>query len=116
LQAVVAKVTGQPFDVFIQENILRPFGMTSSRISWDLPFARRIAKPHDSSRKRISGKYEALPSTEARNHDLERYGAAASLLTTPTDYAKFVLEIINPKPADRYRLNADTGGNCCVRR
>jgi hypothetical protein len=37
--------------------------------------------------------------------NLARYGAAASLLTTPSDYAKFVLEIIHPKPADAFRLN-----------
>ena len=107
LQAVVTKVTGQPLETFMQENILRPFGMTSSRILWDIPFARRIAKPHDASGKRIPGKYETVPPAETRNRDLGRYGAAAQLLTTPSDYAKFVLEILNPKLADRFRLNAE---------
>jgi len=37
--------------------------------------------------------------------NLAKYGATASLLTTPTDYAKFVLKIIQPKPADAFRLN-----------
>jgi len=106
LQAVVSKVTGQSFEEFMQANILRPFGMTSSRIIWDVPYARRIAKPHDASGKRIAGKYETLPTAERRSHDITRYGAAASLLTTPTDYARFVLEILNPKPPDRFRLNA----------
>jgi hypothetical protein len=32
------------------------------------------------------------------------YGAAAMLMTTPTDYAKFLLEFLR-KPADDFRLN-----------
>lgn len=108
LQAVVTRVTGQPFEVFMRENVFRPFGMTSSRVTWDVAFARRLAKPHDSFGVRLPEKFFELPTAEARSRDLTRYGAAASLLTTPTDYAKFVLEILNPKPADRFRLNAET--------
>ena len=37
--------------------------------------------------------------------DLATYGAAASLYTTPGDYAKFLIEIVDPKPADAFRLN-----------
>jgi CubicO group peptidase (beta-lactamase class C family) len=29
---------------------------------------------------------------------------AGGLCTTPTDYAKFVMQILDPKPSDRYRL------------
>jgi hypothetical protein len=44
------------------------------------------------------------PAEQAES--LATYGAAASLSTTPGDYAKFLLEIIDPKPADAFRLNA----------
>jgi CubicO group peptidase (beta-lactamase class C family) len=105
LQSVVVRRTGQAFEEFMRDNLLRPFGMTSSRFSWDVSYARRIAKPHDASGARIAGKYEKLPSVGDNTRNLARYGAAASLLTTPTDYARFILEILNPKPTDRFRLN-----------
>jgi hypothetical protein len=38
--------------------------------------------------------------------DVTRYGAAGSLLTTARDFAKFLLEIIEPKPPDTFRLTA----------
>jgi hypothetical protein len=33
-----------------------------------------------------------------------RYGSAGALLTTATDYAKFLIEVIAPKPSDAFRL------------
>jgi CubicO group peptidase (beta-lactamase class C family) len=33
-----------------------------------------------------------------------RYGVAGGLSTTPTDYAKFLIEIVAPKPPDAFRL------------
>jgi hypothetical protein len=36
---------------------------------------------------------------------MARYGAAAALMTTPTDFATFLLEFLNPKPADDFRLS-----------
>jgi hypothetical protein len=49
-----------------------------------------------------------LPPVARRREQAEglaRYGAAAALLTTRTDYAKFLLEFLNPKPPDNLRLN-----------
>ena len=36
---------------------------------------------------------------------MARYGAAGGLCTTPTDYARFLIEVINPKQGDAFRLN-----------
>ena len=105
LQSVIEEITGQSFEDFMRDNILVPMGMTSSRISWDMAYARQIAKPHDENGKRIAGKFFTLPSASEQAEDLARYGAAATLLTTPTDYATFLLEFLNPKPADNFRLN-----------
>ena len=105
LQSVVVEITGQSFEDFMRDNILVPLGMTSSRVSWDMDYARQIAKPHDENGKRIAGKFYTPPSAAEQAEGLARYGAAATLMTTPTDYAKFLLEFLNPKPADNFRLN-----------
>ena len=105
LQSVVQEVTRQPFVDFMRLNVLEPFGMTSSRIVSDGPYKRRIATRHDESGTPI----KETPSTstpEERAESLATYGAAASLSTTPSDFAKFILEIVDPKPADGFRLNA----------
>jgi CubicO group peptidase (beta-lactamase class C family) len=105
LQSVVEEMTGKSFERFMLDNILMPLGMTSSRITWDLSSVGQIAKPHDQDGKRIAGKY-VTPLTGAEAAEgIARYGAAAMLLTTPSDYAKFLLEFLSPKPADDFRLN-----------
>jgi CubicO group peptidase (beta-lactamase class C family) len=105
LQSVVVEVTGKPFDVFMRDHILLPLGMTSSRVTWDVEYAKQIAKPHDENGKRFAGKF-VTPATGAELEEgMARYGAAATLMTTPTDYAQFLLALVNPKPADDYRLN-----------
>jgi CubicO group peptidase (beta-lactamase class C family) len=105
LQSVVVEITGQSFQEFMRDNILVPLGMTSSRVDWDMDYVRQIAKPHDENGKRIAGKFYTLPSASEAAEGVARYGAAATLMTTPTDYAKFLLEFLNPKPADNFRLN-----------
>jgi CubicO group peptidase (beta-lactamase class C family) len=105
LQAVVEEITGTSFETFMRENVLRPLGMTSSFITWDMNSVRQIAKPHDESGARIAGKYVTPPAGPEAADGIARYGAAAMLMTTPTDYAKFLLEFLSPKPADDSRLN-----------
>jgi CubicO group peptidase (beta-lactamase class C family) len=99
------EITGKSFERFMLENILVPLGMTSSGITWDMNSVKQIAKPHDENGKRIAGKYVTPPSGAEAAEGIARYGAAAMLMTTPTDYATFLLEFLNPKPADNFRLN-----------
>jgi hypothetical protein len=33
-----------------------------------------------------------------------RHGAAGGLSTTATDYARFLIEVLDPRPADAFRL------------
>ena len=40
--------------------------------------------------------------------DVARYGSAGALLTTPTDFATFVINVIDPKPADAARLKPES--------
>ena len=70
------------------ENVLKPLGMSSSFITWDMNSVRQIAKPHDENGKRIAGSHVTPPSGSEAAEGMARYGAAAMLMTTPTDYAE----------------------------
>lgn len=106
LQSVVEEITGQSFATFMHENVLTPLGMTSSRVTWDVEYAKRVAKPHDERGKRLAGKYVVPPPPSERADGLARYDAAAMLMTTPADYAAFLLEFLDPKPVDAFRPSA----------
>lgn len=87
-------------DYYMWANILVPFGMTSSGYMWNERIAQHMAAGHDQ---------QGNPTGLNRRPDgqtLSRYGMAGGLCTTATDYAKFLMEVINPKPADQFRLSA----------
>jgi CubicO group peptidase (beta-lactamase class C family) len=92
------RVCATDFEEFMGKRVLSPFGMASSGYVWKEAFARRMARPHDKD-----GKPQELHKSTAVT--VARYGSAGALLSTPTDYAKFLIEVIDPKPADAYRLN-----------
>jgi CubicO group peptidase (beta-lactamase class C family) len=83
---------------YMQRNLLRPFGMTSSTYLWNEQMAPNLARPH-------GPKGEPRPFRKPLAPQASRYGAAGGLITTPTDYAKFLIEVIQPRPADTYRLS-----------
>jgi CubicO group peptidase (beta-lactamase class C family) len=91
--------TEPSIDDFMQRNLLRPFGMTSSGILWTPDMEANIAWGHDPKGQPL--KTSRKPSGAAA----ARYGAAGGLCTTPTDYARFLMEIVAPKPPDAFRLN-----------
>jgi CubicO group peptidase (beta-lactamase class C family) len=120
LQSVVTHLTGQvnpkdcaPFeaglevcatdiDAFLKGSILGPFGMTSSGYLWNDTMENHMARGHDP---------EGKPSKISRKPtgpSVARYAAAGGLCTTPTDYANFLIEVIDPKPSDAFRLEKDT--------
>ena len=115
LQLVVAHLTGEvstracetmfdglevcatDIDPYLKTHLLDPFGMVSSGYVWEERFSKRIAGPHDQQGQPIS-RPRATPILAAR------YGAAGGLSTTATEYARFLIEVLDPKPADSYRL------------
>ena len=101
LQAVITELTKQPIEDYMRTNVLEPFGMTSSGYVWTDTFARRMARPHDDRGKPMENK----KSTPV---DVARYASAGALLTTPTDYAKFMLGILDPTGPDQFRLKPST--------
>ncbi|MBI4909471.1 MAG: beta-lactamase family protein [Acidobacteria bacterium] len=92
------KVCGTDFDAQMRTNLLSPFGMNLSGYLWTEVFAKHLARPHDTNGK-------PLPPRHYTSADAARYGSMGGLLTTAADYAKFVIEIMAPKPADTFRLN-----------
>ena len=91
------KVCGTDFDAYMKANLLMPLGMDSSTYVWDDAFSSHMARPHDDQGRPLTPGKSMAP-------DVARYGAMGGLLTTATDYAKFLIEIIDPKPADAFRL------------
>ena len=106
LQAVVSHVTGQPIEPFMKANLFEPFGMTTSGYIWNETFAARAARPHD-----VKGRPEDNRKRTAA--DVARYAAAGDLESTPTEYARFLLEMIAPRPPDAFRLTAASLKEMC---
>ena len=92
------RVCASDFGDYMTVNVLKPLGMTSSGYVWTEAIDGRMAAPHDKSGQ----PFKKRRSTAT---DVARYGAAGSLLTTASDFAKFLIEVMAPKKEDAYRLN-----------
>jgi CubicO group peptidase (beta-lactamase class C family) len=91
------EVCGTDFDSYMRTNLLQPFGMRSSGYVSPDGFAAHVARAHDE-------KGEPLPPRAYRPPGAARYGAMGGLVTTAGDYARFLLEVMNPRPQDAVRL------------
>jgi CubicO group peptidase (beta-lactamase class C family) len=98
LQSVVTHLAGEAFDPFMRRVLLAPFGMEASGYVWNDHYERHMARPHDTA----GG---ALDNQKNTADSVARYGSAGALLSTPTDFAKFLCEVIAPGPADAFRLS-----------
>ncbi|MBL9186189.1 MAG: beta-lactamase family protein [Opitutaceae bacterium] len=92
------EVVATDIDACLNRRLLRPFGMAASGYLWNESFARHVTRPHDLAGNPLA---KARPSAT----DAARYASAGGLHTTATDYARFLLEILDPKPSDEFRLN-----------
>ena len=84
MQQMVIDVTGQPFAQFLQKTVLGPIGMTSSSFEQPLPnhLAARTAAGYYADGSPVRGRWHVYPEI-----------AAAGLWTTPTDLAKWAIEV-----------------------
>ena len=84
MQLALMDLTKKPFAEFMQSTLLTPLGMTES--SYEQPpnaaFAERVARAHGSQGQRREAPFHIYPEQ-----------AAAGLWTTPSDLAKFVIEV-----------------------
>lgn len=83
-QQLMMDVTGMPFPEFMRTNVLQKIGMTDSSYSQPLPpaWAARTAAGTRPNGETIHGRWHIYPEM-----------SAAGLWTTPTDLAKFAIEI-----------------------
>ncbi|NTV82057.1 MAG: serine hydrolase, partial [Candidatus Aminicenantes bacterium] len=83
-QLLMQDVAARPFPELLAELVLKPVGMDDSTYEQPLPESRRneAASGHRSDGKVLAGRHHTYPEM-----------AAAGLWTTPTDLAKFLLEI-----------------------
>jgi CubicO group peptidase (beta-lactamase class C family) len=84
MQLVLTDLTGKPFADLLRERVLGPLEMTSS--TFEQPptgaLADRTARAHDGSGKAMGPKWHVYPEQ-----------AAAGLWTTPSDLARFAIEV-----------------------
>ena len=84
LQLIVQDVTGQPYDLYMRDNVLMPLGMTYSSYTQP-PSADKqnlLATGYYNDGKSVKGNYHIYPEE-----------AAAGLWTNATDLANYVIEI-----------------------
>ena len=95
MQQLLMDVTGQPFPELMKRLVLTPAGMTLSTYEQPLPKARwaEAASGHDGEGAVVKGKWPIQPEM-----------AAGGLWTTPTDLAKWALEITGAWKGDRSEL------------
>jgi CubicO group peptidase (beta-lactamase class C family) len=84
MQQLVIDVTGQPFPQVVHDLVLAPLAMTSSTYEQPLPEAwtARASSGHTRQGKTFTGRWHVYPEL-----------AAAGLWTTPSDVARYVLEV-----------------------
>ena len=84
MQQLLMDITGRPFPSLAADLVLKPVGMTDSTYEQPLPEARRAAAAsgHLATGGLLPGRYHTYPEM-----------AAAGLWTTPTDLARFLIEM-----------------------
>jgi CubicO group peptidase (beta-lactamase class C family) len=84
MQQALADARGRPFEDILQDDVLGPIGMTRSSFAQPLSpeHDRNAARAHDGEGDSMGSKWHVYPEM-----------AAAGLWTTPTDLARFAIEV-----------------------
>ncbi len=84
VQLLIEDITGEHFDVWMQNNVLKPLGMSESTFTQPLPpsYALHAAYGHYLNGVAVEGQWHIYPEM-----------GAAGLWTTPKDLARFIVYI-----------------------
>jgi CubicO group peptidase (beta-lactamase class C family) len=95
MQVLLGDVTGVPFDALLRERVLEPMGMTRSTYASPLPQARwmEAATGYGPDGAPVEGSWHVYPEQ-----------AAAGLWTTPSDLARWGLDILAAHDGDTTRV------------
>lgn len=98
MQKLIEDVSGKPFAEYMQDQVLRPLGMTNSTFQQPLTteLAGRAATGYGLDRSEIPGRWHVYPEM-----------AAAGLWTTPTDLAKYAIGVQQALAGKSKVLSAD---------
>jgi len=96
LQSVVEKNTGQPLEDYLQQNILKPWGMNSSSLIWQREYAEIASYGHNRR-----GQPRAMSKPKAAV-------SAGSLRTTAAEYAQFPMAMMKPGTIDSNNLTEES--------
>lgn len=91
------RVCGTDIGDYMTRRVLLPFGMTSGAYVWSDALAAHLATAHD-------GEGKVMEKGRATTSDAARYAAAGGLFVTPSDYARFLIEVMTPRAADEFRM------------
>jgi CubicO group peptidase (beta-lactamase class C family) len=99
LQQLLVDVSKKPFARTMHDLVLEPFGMTESTFAHPLPpeLETRAARAHDADGSLLRGGSYAYPEQ-----------AAAGLWTTPSDLARFALEVARASHGESSLLREET--------
>ncbi len=107
LGALIAKVSGQPLDVFMRERILDPLGMDDTHFYLPSDDRNRLATVYSASR----GGLERAPDAsimagqgEYVDGPRKSFSGGAGFLSTASDYARFLQMMLNGGELDGVRI------------
>ncbi|MEB3217121.1 MAG: serine hydrolase domain-containing protein [Nostocales cyanobacterium 94392] len=92
LQSVVEKISGQSLEAYLQQQILKPWGMNRSSLIWQPEYETTASYGHN---RQNQPKAMSKPKTA---------GAAGSLRTTAVEYAKLLIAMMKPGTIDSNNL------------
>ncbi len=107
LGAVIEKASGMAFDAFLQERILGPLGMKDTSFYLPMNKLERLAVVYSAK----DGKIERAPTEgtiQSQGHYVngprKSFSGGAGLLSTPSDYARFLQMMLNGGQLDGKRI------------
>ncbi len=96
LQHLLEAMTGKDYPTLVSERVFEPLGMTRSSMVFEDRFEDDFAAPHEEGGK------------VGTNHKWASGNAAASLQTTATDYARFLIALMERTDMLHQRLPVET--------